>query len=229
MQRAMKRRYLALLLVVGLAGCGSTANGGSHAAKNTPVPTTNTETKTASTVATTETTETAPQYEESTDAAVVEAGGSYGVAETATGVDYEKLDAAAQLEAVKAYLHSSIGSIRGKGVGPHALVAAIERFILKGNITDRLTTIIGEALFEIEGRERANTERQEGSRRHLLESRAAVGKNATEVERLLGKPEHTQEIGGEKLWYYEVPGPRQGEQTWQLVFSGSTVASENQY
>ncbi len=63
--------------------------------------------------------------------------------------------------------------------------------------------------------------------RQLLENHVPVGKTAAEVEKLLGEPAQTQEFGGEKLWYYDVPGPRRGEEYWQLVFSGSTVASEN--
>ena len=75
--------------------------------------------------------------------------------------------------------------------------------ILKGHITDELTTIFSEAISEIEAKQKARedaiSERQETHRRHLLEARVAVGKTGPEVEQLLGPPENHQEIGGEKL------------------------------
>jgi hypothetical protein len=67
----------------------------------------------------------------------------------------------------------------------------------------------------------------ENHHRELLENHVPVGKTGGEVEKLLGEPDQTQEFGDTKLWYYDVPGPRQGEEDWQLVFSGPTVASEN--
>jgi outer membrane protein assembly factor BamE (lipoprotein component of BamABCDE complex) len=86
-----------------------------------------------------------------------------------------------------------------------------------------------EAREETEQRKRANREsvserRKEEHLRNLLASRAAIGKTSAEVIKLLGAPEHTQEVGGERYWYYTVK-----EQNWQLIFSGATVASENQY
>jgi hypothetical protein len=209
------------ILALGCGGCGSSGNSkvaGEHKVASEIEAKVESETQT-----------TPHHYEETSDSAVVEAeGGSYGIAKAVTGVDYEKLDPEAQLDAVEVYLHSPIGEIDGKNINPHALVAAAERFILKGNITDALTTIFSEAISEIEAKQRAREtareQRKEDHLHELLESRVAVGKTSAEVTQLLGAPEHTQEIGGERYWYYNV-----GMEEWQLIFSGATVASENQY
>jgi hypothetical protein len=226
--RNLTRALLAgSLLALGFGGCGSSGNSKVAAEHKVAVEAGH---KVAS-----ETQTARQRYEETSDSAVVEAeGGSYGIARGATGVGYEKLNPVAQLDAVEVYLHSPIGEIDGKNINPHALVDAAKRFILKGNITDELTTIFSEAISEIEAKQKARegaiSERQEEHRRHLLEARAAVGKTGPEVEQLLGPPQNHQEIGGEKLWYYQVVGPRQGEsEEWQIIFSGTTVASENQY
>jgi len=209
-----------------LTSCGSSDNSNRAATMQSGVPG-------VVHAATTAETQPTPKYEESTDNAVVEAGSSYGIAESATGVGYEKLDARAQLEAAEAYLHSSLGKPSGTNIGAHALVAAVEQFILKGNITDELTTIFSEAITEIEAKQRARedaiSEQKEAHQRMLLENRAAVGKTGPEVEQLLGPPEQPEEIGGERLWYYRVLSARRETEEWQLVFSGTTVASENQY
>jgi hypothetical protein len=164
---------------------------------------------------------------------VIEPKNAYGISENATGVDYERLADAHQLEAVESYLDSRMGGINGKNINPHVLDAAAKQFISKGNLTDELTKIFSEAISEIEAKKQAQedaiSERKEAYRRHLLEARVAVGKTGPEVEQLLGQPESHQEIGGEKLWYYRVADPKQGSEEWQLIFSGTNVVSENQY
>jgi hypothetical protein len=55
-------------------------------------------------------------------------------------------------------------------------------------------------------------------------TRQVIGMTKSAVEAGFGRPQHTQEIGGQVIWYYY-----RGTNSYQLIFSGETVQEENKY
>lgn len=66
--------------------------------------------------------------------------------------------------------------------------------------------------------------RANGDARAKYLNSGLVDKTPVQVRHLIGDPDHTQDIGGQVIWYYTLGG-----NTYQLLFSGDAVTQVNKY